>query len=77
MAKIKKKLTSAQKAAKKIAKLERQKKYVWVFISGKQVRVKRPQLIDGIDAGEYISQNADPICLHQNEMWEYIEPDEN
>ena len=73
MAKVKKKLTTAQKQAK----AEYQKKYMWIFISGKQVRVKRPQLIDGIDADEYISQNADPICLHQNEMWEYIEPDEN
>ena len=73
MAKVKKKLTTAQKRAK----AERQKKYRWIFINGKQVRVKRPQLIEGIDADEYILQNADPICLHQNEMWEYIEPDEN
>lgn len=36
----------------------------------KQVRVKRPQTIDGMDADEFILQNADPICLHQNEMWE-------
>ena len=73
MAKIKKKPTKAQK----LAKAERQKKYMWIFINGKQVRVKRPQLIDGIDADEYILQNADPIYLHQNEMWEDIEPDEN
>jgi hypothetical protein len=45
LAKVKKKLTTAQKQAK----AEYQKKYMWIFISGKQVRVKRPQLIDGID----------------------------
>ena len=50
---------------------------MWFFNNGKQVRVKRPQLIDGIDADECILQNADPIYLHQNEMWEYIEPDGN
>jgi len=71
LAKVKKKLTAAQKQAK----AERQKKYKWIFINGKQVRVKRPQLIDGIDADEYILQNADPIWLQQNEMWEHLEPD--
>ena len=29
-------------------------------------------MIEGIDAEEYIQQNADPIWLHQNEMWEYM-----
>lgn len=24
---------------------------------------------------EFIRANADPIWLHQNEMWEYIEPE--
>ena len=71
MAKVKKKLTAAQKQAK----AERQKKYKLIFINGKQVRVKRPQLIDGIDTNEYILQNADPIWLQQNEMWELLESD--
>ncbi len=73
MAKIKKKLTAAQKRAKKAAKSERQKKYQWIFINGKQVRIKRPPTIDGMDFDEFIRRNADPIWLHQNEMWEYIE----
>ena len=77
MAKLKKKLTDLQKRARKKAKAERQKKYMWVFMNGKQVRVKRPLTIDGMDVDEYIQQNADPIWLHQNEMWEYIQIEEN
>ncbi len=76
MAKVKKKLTAAQKRARKKAKAERQKKYMWVFMNGKQVRVNRPPTIDGMDVDEYIQNNADPIWLHQNEMWEYIKTDE-
>jgi len=68
MAKQKKKLTPSQKAAKE----ERHKKYMTVFMNGKQVRVKCPETIDGIDADEFIRRNADPIWLHQNEMWEYM-----
>jgi hypothetical protein len=71
--KSKKKLTPVQKRAKKKAKEERQKKYMWVFRNGKQVRVKRPETIDGFDSDEFIKNNADPIWLHQNEMWEYME----
>lgn len=77
MAKLKKKLTTAQKRARKKAKAERQKKYMWVFMSGKQVRVKRPETIDGMDIDEFIRRNADPIWLHQNEMWEYIDQDDD
>jgi len=69
MAKQKKKLTPAQKAAKK----QRQKEFMTIFINGKQKRVKRPQTIDGLDKDEFIRRNADPVWLHQNEMWEYIE----
>ena len=77
MTKVKKKLNAAQKRAKKKAKAERQKKYMRVFMNGKQVRVKRPPTIDGMDADEYIQKNADPVWLHQNEMWEYIQTDED
>ena len=77
MPKEKKKLTAAQKRARKKSKAERQKKYMWVFMNGKQVKVKRPPTIDGMDADEYIQQNADPIWLHQNEMWEYIQTEED
>jgi len=77
MAKVKKKLTAAQKRARKKAKAERQKKYMWVFMNGKQVRIKRPPTIDGMDVDEYIQNNSDPIWLHQNEMWKYIKTDED
>ena len=72
MARQKKKLTRAQKAAKKA----RQQKTMTVFRNGKQVRVKRPESIDGMDVDEFIRRNADPIWLHQNEMWEYLESDD-
>ena len=77
MAKIKKKLTAAQKATKKKAKAERQKKYMWVFMNGKQVRVQRPPTINGMDVDEFVQNNADSIWLHQNEKWEYIKADED
>jgi len=77
MAKVNKKLTTAQKKSRKKAKAERQKKYMWVFMNGKQVRVKRPETIDGMDKDEFIRRNADPIWLHQNEMWEYMDLDED
>ena len=68
MAKPKRKLTAAEKAEKR----RRKKEYVTIFINGKQRRVKRPPTIDGIDIDEFIRRNADPIWLHQNEMWEYM-----
>ncbi len=73
MAKRKKKLSPAQKAAKK----KRQNEYMTIFMHGKQKRVKRPPTIDGIDVDEYIRRNADPIWLHQNEMWEDIDQPED
>ena len=76
MTKIKKKLTATQKRAQKKAKAERQKKYMWVFMNGKQVRIKRPEMIDGMDKDEFIRRNADPTFLHQNEMWEYMDLDD-
>ena len=77
MAKNKKKLSAVQKRARKAVKAERQKKYQWVFMNGKQVRIKRPPAIDGMDVDEFIRTNADPVWLHQNEMWEYIEIEGN
>ena len=71
MAKPKKKLTAKQKAEKK----RRRKEYMTIFIHGKQKRVKRPLTIDGMDPDEFIRRNADPIWLHQNEMWEYMNQD--
>ena len=46
-------------------------------MNGKQVRIKRPPTIDGMSVDEFIEQNADPIWLHQNEMWEYIQTEED
>ncbi len=46
---------------------------MFVFMNGKQVRVRRPERIDGIDVDEFIRRNADPIWLHQNGMHELIE----
>jgi hypothetical protein len=43
-----------------------------IFINGKQKRVRRPETIDGIPVDEFIMHNADPIWLHQNEMWELM-----
>ena len=73
MAKPKRKRTAAEKRAKR----ERQRKYQWIFINGKQVRVKRPETIDGLPVDEFVARNADPIWLHQNGMWEYIETDDD
>lgn len=70
--KIKRKLNTAQKKAKRDAKAERQKKYEWIFLNGKQVRIKRPELIDGMEPDEFIRNNADPIWLHQNGMHEEL-----
>ncbi len=60
--KNKRKLSPAEKAAKK----ERQKKYMTVFMHGKQKRVLRPETIDGMFVEDWIELNADPIWLHQH-----------
>jgi hypothetical protein len=72
MGKRKRKLTAKERAEKK----RRQKEYMTIFINGKQKLVKRPLTIDGMDVDEFILRNADPIWLHQNEMWEYMTDDE-
>jgi hypothetical protein len=69
MAKPKRKLTPAEKAAKR----QRRKEFMFIFINGKQKRVRRPQTIDGMSVDEFLMRNADPVWLHQNEMWEYME----
>lgn len=73
MAKSKKTLNKSQKKTVQIAKAERQRKYQWVLINGKQVKIKRPELIEGSPIDEFIAINADPIWLHQNELWELNE----
>jgi len=69
MTRRKKKLTPEQKAAKK----KRQLEFMTVFMNGKQKRIKRPPTVDGMPVDEFIRRNADPVWLHQNEMWEYID----
>jgi len=73
MAKQKRKLTPADKAEKR----RRRKEYMTIFINGKQKRVKRPPTVDGVPVDEFIRNNADPIWLHQNEMWEYMDELQN
>ena len=68
----KRKLTAAEKKARR----ERKEKYMTIFINGKQKRVPRPQQIEGMDVDEFTARNADPIWLHQNGMWEYMNFDD-
>src|SRR5688572_9828025 len=65
----KRKLTAAEKAAKR----RRRQEYQTIFIHGKMKRVRRPPTIEGMSVEEFIRRNADPIWLHQNEMWEYLD----
>ena len=62
MAKPKRKLTAAQKREKA--------QFMTIFINGKQKRVRRPVLIDGLDPDEFYLRNADSIALHQDGLWE-------
>jgi len=68
----KKPLTALQKRKRREAKVERQKKYQWVFMNGKQIRIRRPETIDGLDPYDYIRQNADDIWLTQNGYYEIL-----
>ena len=68
MLKQKRELTAKQEAEK--ARLR--KEYVWIFVRGKQKRVRRPPMIDGMGVDEFIRRNADPIWLRQEGLWEYL-----
>jgi hypothetical protein len=73
MSNRKRKMTATEKAAKR----RRREEYMMVFVGGKQKRVRRPPTIDGVDVDEFIRRNADPIWLHENEMWERMDmPDQ-
>jgi len=69
VAKRKRKLTAAERQARH----ERKRKFMTIFINGKQKRVPRPPSIDGLPVEEFLARNADPIWLHQNELWEMYE----
>jgi hypothetical protein len=66
MSKPKRKLSPAEKRARQ----KRRKEFMTIFVHGKQKRVRRPPTVDGMDVDEFIKQNADPIWLHQNGLWE-------
>jgi len=66
MGKRVRKLTAAEKAARR----KRRQEFKTIFIHGKMKRVHREPMIDGLPVDEWIRRNADPIWLHQNEMWE-------
>ncbi len=70
--KQKRKLTAAEKRARR----ERKRNFMTIFINGKQKRVPRPQLVEGLPVDEFIARNADPIWLHQNELWHLMTPDD-
>ena len=71
MKKPKRKLTAAQRRAKR----ERKKNFTMIIINGKQKWVRREPTVAGLPVDEFIAGNADPIWLHQNEMWEHIKTD--
>jgi 16S rRNA U516 pseudouridylate synthase RsuA-like enzyme len=71
MAKQKRKLTKAEKAAK----ASRKAQFEIIFVNGKQKKVRRRGLIEGMTVEDFIRANADPIWLHQNGTWEDMEPE--
>lgn len=72
MAKQKRKLSAVEKAAKK----KRRQEFMTVFMNGKMKRVHRPAMMEGMDADVFIRRNADPIWLHENQMWEIMDDEE-
>jgi len=70
VARPKRKRTPAEKRARR----ERKRKFMTVFLNGKQKRVPRPALIDGLPVEEFLARNADPIWLHENGLWELMTP---
>ena len=65
----KRKLTPAEKAEKK----RRRREYQTIFIGGKKKRIRRAPTVEGMPVDEFIESNADPIWLHENEMWESMQ----
>jgi hypothetical protein len=65
---MRRKLTAADRRARR----ERKRKYMIIFVGGKQKRVPREPTIEGLPVDEFIARNADAIWLHQNELWELM-----
>ena len=70
---MKRKLTVAQPQPRR----KRKQETMIIFVNGKQRRVPREPLIEGLTVEEFIKRNADPIWLHRNEMWELLAGDEH
>jgi hypothetical protein len=70
MPKPNRKLTAAERRSR----YEQRRKFMTIFINGRQKRVPRPELIDGLSVDEFIARNADSIWLHENELWEMMPP---
>ena len=68
MAKPRRKLTAAQRKARR----ERKKNFQMVFINGKQKWIRREPTVEGLPVDEFIARNADPIWLHQEGLWELM-----
>jgi hypothetical protein len=66
---MKKKRTAAQKAERK----RRNAEWETIFIRGKQVRVRRPEMIDGVPVEEFIENNACDIWLLEHGYYELLE----
>jgi hypothetical protein len=69
MPKPKKKRTPEQKREKK----RRREEFETIFVNGKQKRVRREPRIEGTSTDDFLRRNADPVWLHQNEMWECMD----
>jgi len=68
VARRKRKPTPAEKRARR----EPKRKYITIFVRGKQKRVPRPSLVEALSVDAFICRNADPTWLHQNELWELL-----
>ena len=71
MAKLKRKLTAAEKRARASGRKSTRR-----CLSTESKRILREPTIDGLPVDEFIALNADPIWLHQNGMWEYLHVDD-
>ncbi|REJ76644.1 MAG: hypothetical protein DWQ29_15825 [Planctomycetota bacterium] len=68
MAKSERKFTAAPHGSPR----ERKRKFMPIFIQGKQKRVPRPATIDGFPVEEFLARNPDPIRLYENGLWEMM-----
>ena len=68
MASGNRKLTAAEKRARK----RRREGFMTIFVNGKQKWVRRPPMVEGLPADEFVRRNADDIWHHENGMWEFI-----